>query len=660
MRILRDINELPVFRNAVVSIGSFDGVHKGHQKILGFIKNLSKKQKGESVIITFDPHPRKIIYPKDDSLRLLTTLDEKIKRFEKAGIDNLVIIPFSIEFSQQSPREYIEKFIVEKFAPKYVVIGYDHRFGLNRAGNIDLLKMYEKDGLFKVVRIEKEELENIAISSTKIRQAISTNQLDAANKLLGYNFMITGRVISGLKIGRTIDYPTANIAIDEESKLIPEQGIFAAKILHEGSSYKGMLYIGRRPTLEQDHGKTIEINIFDFRKEIYGEKLQIELVKFIRDDEAFEDIEMLKNRIAKDKQESLFALSNDVVKKPLIQTVILNYNGKKWLEKFLPSVLGLEVDAHQVIVADNRSSDDSVAFLQREYPRIRLIEIAENLGFAGGYNKALEELEAKYFFVLNSDVEVSPAALSQMVQYMEQHADVAACQPKILSYAEKEKFEYAGAAGGYMDKYGYPFCAGRLFDKVEIDSQQYDTAREIFWASGAAMLVRSTVFKELGGFDDSYFAHMEEIDLCWRMKRAGHKIMVIPSAKVYHVGGGTLSYQSSRKTFLNFRNSLSTLFKNESSGNLIIKLPFRFFLDTAAVFKFLLGGEFGNAWAVVKAGLHFIAGYFRTRRRKKDYTARIEKNRVGPSRVQEGQFQGSVVKAFFIHKKHTFAELIKK
>jgi len=228
MRIFRDIQALPEFNNAVITIGSFDGVHIGHQKIIKRLKHLAKEIDGESVIITFDPHPRKIIYPKDDSLQLLTTLEEKIDLCESFGVDNLVIVPFSIEFSQQLPREYVEKFLIGAFSPKYIVIGYDHRFGLNRKGDINLLQEYQEEHDFEVVQIKKQELEDITISSTKIRNALLKGDIENANHFLNHRYKLSGIVSHGDKIGKTIGYPTANISIEEPSKLIPLNGVYAA------------------------------------------------------------------------------------------------------------------------------------------------------------------------------------------------------------------------------------------------------------------------------------------------------------------------------------------------------------------------------------------------------------------------------------------------
>ena len=289
-----------------------------------------------------------------------------------------------------------------------------------------------------------------------------------------------------------------------------------------------------------------------------------------------------------------------------VAVVILNYNGKKFLEQFLPTVLGhTNAELADVVVADNASTDDSVAFMQEHFPNIRLIVNEFNGGFATGYNLALRQIEAQYFVLLNSDIEVTPHWIEPVVELMDAHPEIAACQPKILSYVEKDKFEYAGASGGFIDRYGYPFCRGRLFQTLEEDHGQYDDAMEVFWATGACMFVRSDLYLQKGGLDDSFFAHMEEIDFCWRMKSLGYKIYCCPQSKVYHIGGGTLPKNSARKTYLNFRNNLSLLYKNLPDSHVFWTLAYRILLDWVAAFKFLLGGGFSDFWAVIRAHFAF-------------------------------------------------------
>ena len=274
-----------------------------------------------------------------------------------------------------------------------------------------------------------------------------------------------------------------------------------------------------------------------------------------------------------------------------VAVVILNYNGKKFLEEFLPNVIAnCDPTWTEIVVADNNSSDGSVAFMQERFPDIRLIENGSNGGFATGYNMALRQIEAQYYVLLNSDIEVAPHWIEPVIELMDADPQIAACQPKILSYYHKEQFEYAGASGGYIDKYGYPFCRGRVFQNLETDEHQYDEPKEVFWATGACMFVRADLYHQIGGLDDSFFAHMEEIDLCWRLKNAGYKVYCCPQSWVYHIGGGTLPKNSPRKTYLNFRNNLSLLVKNLPKRRVRRTILFRVFLDWVAAFKFLFEG----------------------------------------------------------------------
>ena len=283
-----------------------------------------------------------------------------------------------------------------------------------------------------------------------------------------------------------------------------------------------------------------------------------------------------------------------------LAVVILNYNGASMLSRFLPSVLKYSPGA-EIVVADNASTDDSVAVLAAGFPSVRLIRLDRNYGFADGYNKALEQVDAEYFLLLNSDVEVTQGWLEPLLSFMESNPDAVACQPKILAYNNKTQFEYAGAAGGFIDRYGYPYCRGRLFDTVEEDNGQYNDVCRVFWATGAAMMVRSDAFRKAGGFDGRFFAHMEEIDLCWRMLARGGEIYVVPQSMVYHVGGATLKKSNPRKTFLNFRNNLLMLYKNLPVGELRGVMRVRALLDYVAALKFLLTGAWGDFKAVLRA-----------------------------------------------------------
>ena len=281
--------------------------------------------------------------------------------------------------------------------------------------------------------------------------------------------------------------------------------------------------------------------------------------------------------------------------------VILNWNGKHMLERFLPSVTAHTTGDAEVVIADNGSTDDSLAFLNDHYPTLRVIPLDKNYGFAEGYNRALAQIEADYYVLLNDDVEVTPNWIDPVIAQMQQNQRTAICQPKLLMYDQRDTFEYAGGAGGFIDKYGYPFCRGRIFTTLEQDRGQYDDAREIFWASGAAMFVRADVWKELGGLDGEFFAHMEEIDFCWRAKNAGYSVEYCPQSVVYHVGGGTLPKSNPRKTYLNFRNNMALLYKNLPPSRLAWVMVLRVVLDYVAAFKFLLERKPQEFWAVARA-----------------------------------------------------------
>lgn len=289
-----------------------------------------------------------------------------------------------------------------------------------------------------------------------------------------------------------------------------------------------------------------------------------------------------------------------------IAVVILNWNGCEMLRRFLPSVLRYsESDKAAVYVADNGSTDRSVEVLRSEFPSVHLILLGENYGFAGGYNLALQHVEAEYVVLLNSDVEVTEHWLLPLEAYMDAHHEVAACQPKIRAWHDKNYFEYAGAAGGYIDRYGYPFCRGRIMSIVEEDKGQYDTVSSVFWATGAALFIRLRDYREAGGLDERFFAHMEEIDLCWRLRARGRGIACVPQSLVYHVGGATLKKENPRKTFLNFRNNLLMLYKNLPAEELTSVMRVRAILDYVAWLKFVLTGNFSNARAVRKARMEY-------------------------------------------------------
>lgn len=300
-----------------------------------------------------------------------------------------------------------------------------------------------------------------------------------------------------------------------------------------------------------------------------------------------------------------------------VAVVILNYNGKDFLRKFLPSVIERSSQNAEIWVADNNSLDGSIDVMHEEFPDVKLLENKFNEGFAGGYNSALKRIEADYYVLLNSDIEVTENWINPVIELMESDPKIAACQPKILSYYNRDEFEYAGAGGGFIDRWGYPFCRGRIFQSMEKDEGQYDDTAEVFWATGACMFVKANVYHEFGGLDEDFFAHMEEIDFCWRLKNSGYKIMYCPSSKVYHVGGGTLPTKSARKTYLNFRNNFSLLYKNLPKGQLFKTFAVRLVLDGIAGTKFFFEGDFQDFIAVIEAHLYFYRNHAKLKKKRK-------------------------------------------
>jgi GT2 family glycosyltransferase len=331
--------------------------------------------------------------------------------------------------------------------------------------------------------------------------------------------------------------------------------------------------------------------------------------------------------------------------------VILNYNGKHFLEKFLPGIVA-HSQPHDIYIADNASTDDSLQFVATAFPQVRVISNDGNHGYAKGYNDALRLVDADVCVLLNNDVEVSANWLDPMVKMMSDDPLLGACQPKLLDYSRRDIFEYAGAAGGFIDSLGYPFCRGRMFNTVEADRGQYNSDDQIFWASGAAMCVRMDAFRKAGGFDDDYFAHMEEIDLCWRMKNLGYIIRNCGSSHVYHIGGGTLSKISPKKTELNFRNNLATLVKNNPPGTLIWKLMVRLVLDGIAGLKFLFEGQPAHCAAVIKAHFTFYS-WIPSLLKKRKALRSLPSFRFSQGAV----YKGSVVMDYHLRKRRFFAQL---
>ena len=334
-----------------------------------------------------------------------------------------------------------------------------------------------------------------------------------------------------------------------------------------------------------------------------------------------------------------------------VAIVILNWNGEAMLRRFLPTVLRYSCDEAEVWVADNASTDSSVQLLREHFPSVKLILLEKNYGFAEGYNKALAQIEAEYFVLLNSDVEVTHHWLTPLVEYMDSHLDVAACQPKLLSEANHDYFEYAGASGGFIDRYGYPFCRGRIFNTVEEDNGQYNYNIDILWATGACLLIRSTDYRALNGLDGRFFAHNEEIDLCWRLRQRGRRIVCIPESEVYHVGGGTLPKSNPMKTFLNFRNNLTMLYKNLPDAELKSVMRMRCVLDYVAAFQMLImERSWGNFKAVVKARRAF------RRWRHQFDEDRCEINRTRLENPSE-RVRYSILWQYYVKGKKTFSQL---
>lgn len=327
-----------------------------------------------------------------------------------------------------------------------------------------------------------------------------------------------------------------------------------------------------------------------------------------------------------------------------VAIVILNYNGRHYLEKFLPTVLK-HSEGYEIWVADNASTDQSLEWLESQYPSVKTLSISENKGYAGGYNQALSQIDAEYYVLLNSDIEVTPGWIEPVIAFMETDVNIAACQPKIRAYDLPTHFEYAGAAGGYMDYLGYPFCRGRIFDTREEDLGQYDDEIDVFWATGACLFVRSDAFHKVNGFDERFFAHMEEIDLCWRLLDLGFRITFCGKSVVYHVGGGTLHKSNPQKTFLNYRNNLIMLFKNLPVGRRKKTLFFRLILDGISSARFVASGAWPDVFAIIRAHFAFYAMMPKLIKERQQTTYRAP------------LYYRSIVWEYFVLGKHRFSEL---
>lgn len=665
MKVLRlHTDELPQFKRPVITIGAFDGFHLGHREIVNRVCNIAKAQNSDSVLITFDPHPRKILDQDNSQKYLLNSTEEKIALMSESELDYLILVPFSIEFSQMVAEEYVENFLIRFFQPETLVIGFDHRFGMNSEGDVRLLKKFSDQGKFRLVEISRQEMEEDKISSTAIRNHILNNDLQAASKLLGRPYPLYGKVVRGQQVGSQIGYPTANITPSDPSKLLPNPGVYAAILHKDGMEYNGLLYIGNRPTLGAQLSQTIEIHIKDFNENIYNQNVFIDIIEFIRPDQKFEDLKALKDQISRDDQAIGFALERHRIlntgkkKNPLVAVVILNYNGEKFIMDYLPSVFENLPQNCQLYLIDNASTDQSLLLVSQKYPEIKRIKLAKNYGFAEGYNKGLSQINADYFLLINSDIRVEGDWISPLIRRMQSHPMIMACQPKILSASNPAQFEYAGAAGGAIDLLGYTFSRGRMMHEVEKDLGQYNDARRIFWASGAALMVNAAMYKAMGGFDPDYFAHQEEIDLCWRIQRAGGEIWFEPESKAYHLGGGTLEYTNPRKVFLNFRNNLATIFKNAPIWFLIIILPLRLLLDMMISIRYLLSGKFALTLKVIEAYVISILSTPYLLHKKDLGEQTVERYRIGPEKLN-GVLRGSLFVHYYLFRHTKYSDIPK-
>lgn len=331
--------------------------------------------------------------------------------------------------------------------------------------------------------------------------------------------------------------------------------------------------------------------------------------------------------------------------------VILSYNGKKWHEQFLPLIVSEAASGYEVILVDNASTDDTLEYVQQNFPEVKILQIAVNRGFSNGYYEALKQIQAKYYVLLSSDFEVTQGWFPPLVNAMQRYQGLAACQPKIRYWREREYFEYAGAGGGFMDNFGYMFCRGRIFNTLEKDTGQYEDDIEVFWASGGCFMVRADLYHKMGGLDHDLYAHMEEIDLCWRLKNAGYRIGYIGQSTVYHVGGSVISYGSPQKLYYNFRNSLILLLKNESTRKLIWLFPLRLVLDGIAAMQLLFTGKFRGVFTILKAHMHFYGSLGKWLQRRKDAKKLIT------HRNKEGIYGKSIVWQYFALGKKVFTKL---
>jgi len=434
------------------------------------------------------------------------------------------------------------------------------------------------------------------------------------------------------------------------------------ELIYEEKIYQAMLYIGSKPTVNKVNATKdfIEVNILDFDKDIYGESVSIKVIKKIRNDKKFDSTSDLSIAIQKDEKaiRGFFNLkANSQISDQSIRISILNYNGVSWFRKYLASVYNSSSSPFILSIIDNASTDDSIEYINELDHDIELIPLEKNFGFAQGYNIGLESANDKYIVLLNSDVRVTKNWLDPIIAAMEDDKNIAVAQPKILSDRKPEYFEHAGASGGFIDTLAYPFCRGRVFNRCEKDDGQYNEVADIFWASGAAMVVRSDIWHSLGGFDASFFAHMEEIDFCWRVNRAGYKIKCIPDSVVYHYGGGTLDYSDPRKIYLNFRNNLKMILKNEPGLKLIWLFPTRLLLDGLAGIKFLFEKNIFAMLSVIKAHFSVYFSIWKIINSRRNDLRIIKDLKIGDHK--DLRYRGSIVYEFYVNRKDTFNKIFK-
>ncbi len=654
-----------LFSSCVLTIGTFDGLHRGHRKIIEILKDKAKEHNCPSVMLSFDPHPRIVLDQDKKAVSTILTTEEKSELLEKMGLDYFVIMPFTLDFAQLHPADYIENYILKYFNPKAIITGEDHRFGANAMGNTGFFREYSEKNNFELIEVQKILEQSLKISSSSIRNLVQQNEFGKVRELLGYPFYFKGRVTDGNKLGRQMGYPTANLEILDDHKLMPNDGIYSAIGIIDGKEYNAMLYIGNRPTMGDNLKRSCEVHLFEFNQDLYSQSLEVQVIEYLREDRKFDNMDSLKVQIEEDEERSKnsllrYSLTSHFEKfKAVTAVVILNYNGIEHLKSYLPSLLKYKPADINLYVVDNASTDNSVLFLERNFPEVNLIELKKNYGYAQGYNKGLAQIEADYYILVNSDIEVNSHWIEPLIAAIRSGKDVAAVQPKIKAISKPEYFEYAGAAGGHIDVLGFPFCEGRVIQEIEKDEGQYNVPKEIFWASGAAFIVNAKLFSAIGGFDKDYFAHQEEIDLCWRIKRAGFKVLYEPKSEVFHLGGGSLNYESPKKTYLNFRNNLTTIFKNVPWIYLPFLLIARLVIDCVIFLLWIFQGKWVYSTKIIKA---YFVSMLRTPfllQKKYDNDIQVENCQINESNMK-GLFKGSVLLQYYLFNHRKSSDLSKE